>query len=141
MFDYHDLPTLNTFFNVLTTVLLLAGFRAIHHGKDVARHKRFMLSATATSACFLVGYLIYHAKVGSVPYTGEGLLRPVYFFILITHVVLAVVNVPLVVITLYRGLKDDRERHKKIARITFPIWLYVSVTGVIVYVMVHVFNG
>lgn len=141
MLDYADLPKLNTALNAITTVLLLLGFRAIHHKKDVALHKKLMLSATATSALFLVSYLIYHAKVGSVPYPGQGALRGVYFFVLITHVILAIVNVPLVILTLVRGLRDDRERHRKIARITLPIWLYVSVTGIVVYFMLYSARG
>jgi len=141
MLDYADLPKLNTALNAITTVLLLLGFRAIHHKKDVTLHKKLMLSATATSTLFLISYLIYHAKVGSVPYPGQGALRGVYFFVLITHVILAIVNVPLVILTLVRGLRDDRERHRKIARITLPIWIYVSVTGIIVYFMLYSARG
>jgi len=137
MLEYADLPKLNTTLNTITAVLLLVGYHAIKVRKDEARHKRIMLSAAVTSALFLISYVIYHAKVGSVPYPGEGLARKIYLGILLTHVVLAIVNVPLVVMTLYHGLKDHRERHKKIARITFPIWLYVSITGVVVYFMLY----
>ncbi len=141
MLEYADLPKLNTALNALTTVLLLLGFNAIRNRKDVVLHKRFMLSAAMTSGLFLVSYVIYHAKVGSVPYPGHGALKSVYLAILASHVLLAIVNVPLVVITLYRGLKDQREQHKKIAKITFPIWLYVSVTGVVVFVMLYTAIG
>lgn len=137
MFEYSDLPKLNTTLNAITTILLLCGYHAIRVRKDEARHKKFMLAATTTSALFLISYLIYHAKVGSVPYPGQGPIRVVYFVILITHVILAAVNVPMIIITLWRALSGDKEKHKKIARITFPIWLYVSITGIVVYFMLY----
>lgn len=104
---------------------------------EIDRHRRFMLAAAATSGLFLVSYLIYHAQVGSVRFTGRGAARAVYFAILLTHTALAIVNLPLVLRTLYLGLKRRDEKHRRIARWAFPIWLYVSVTGVIVYVMLY----
>ena len=97
----------------------------------------WMLSAVTVSALFLVSYLTYHYMVGSVKFEGEGAIRWVYFTILISHVVLAVVQTPMIIITVIRGLKDQREKHKRLARITAPIWLYVSLTGVVVYVMLY----
>jgi putative membrane protein len=137
MFELTDLPKLNTTLNAITTVLLLAGYHAIRVRRDETRHKKFMLAATTTSALFLVSYLIYHANVGSVPYPGRGALRVVYFVILISHIILAAVNVPMIVMTLWRALTGDKEKHKRIARITFPIWLYVSITGIVVYFMLY----
>jgi uncharacterized membrane protein YozB (DUF420 family) len=96
-----------------------------------------MLSALACSALFLVGYLTYHFNVGTTRYQGEGILRPIYFTILLTHTVLAIALVPLVLITLIRALREKFDKHKKIARWTLPIWLYVSVTGVVVYLMLY----
>lgn len=136
-FDYTDLPKLNTTLNAITTVLLLLGFRAIHERRDVARHKRFMLSATVTSALFLVSYLIYHAEVGSVPYPGSGPLKAIYLSILISHIILAIANVPLVALTLMHAFKDNKEKHRKFAKVTFPIWIYVSVSGIVVFVMLY----
>lgn len=138
--DYTLLPEVNTSLNAATTVLLVLGFLRIHRHQDVEGHRRFMLAATACSAAFLVSYLVYHAKVGSVPYTGQGALRVAYFVILISHIVLAAVNVPLVVMTLRYAARDDRPRHRFWARITLPVWLYVSITGVVVYLMLYVFS-
>jgi uncharacterized membrane protein YozB (DUF420 family) len=135
--DLRDLPTLNTFLNATTTVLLLLGRAAIAR-RDEARHKQLMLAAAATSVAFLVSYLVYHYNVGSVRYQGEGAIRVLYFAILISHTLLAVVNAPLVAMTIYYGLRDVRERHRKLARFTYPIWLYVSVTGIVVYLMLYV---
>lgn len=136
--DYTVLPTLNTALNATTATLLVVGFLRIHKHRDEVGHRRFMIAATVTSALFLISYLIYHAKVGSVAYTGEGVLRPIYFFLLITHIVLAAANVPLVILTLKNAYQDRRDRHLFWARITLPVWLYVSVTGIIVYVMLYV---
>ena len=104
---------------------------------QIEKHRRWMLAAATTSAIFLVSYLVYHARVGSVRFAGTGAARPVYFTILGTHTVLAVAVLPLVLRTLYLGLKRRDDRHRRIARWTFPIWLYVSVTGVVVYVMLY----
>jgi putative membrane protein len=135
-FDVTDLPAVNASLNATSTVLLLIAYRAIRR-MDIDRHRRFMLAAAATSGLFLVSYLIYHAQVGSVPFTRPGAARAVYFAILIPHTVLAVVSLPVVLRTLYLGLKRRDDKHRRIARWAFPIWLYVSVTGVIVYVMLY----
>jgi uncharacterized membrane protein YozB (DUF420 family) len=131
-----DLPALNASLNALSTVFLTTGYVMIKTGQR-ARHKACMISAVVTSALFLVSYVVYHAQIGSKPYPGTGPLRIVYFVILFTHVVLAATVVPLALMTLSRGLSSQFERHRAIARWTFPIWLYVSVTGVVVYVMLY----
>jgi uncharacterized membrane protein YozB (DUF420 family) len=131
-----DLPTLNASLNALCTVLLLVAYAHIRAGR-IEEHRKFMLSAFATSVVFLISYVIYHAQVGSKPFPGTGLLRTVYFAVLIPHVILAAAVVPLALITLRRGLRRDDTRHRAIARWTLPIWLFVSVTGVIVYLMLY----
>ncbi len=133
-----DLPTLNALLNATSAFLLMAGVRRIYV-KNVEAHKRCMVSAFIVSTLFLISYLIYHYNVGSVGFTGEGWIRPVYFTILITHSVLAVLVPPMAVITLYRAWRGDFERHRRIARWTYPIWLYVSFTGVAVYLLLYVF--
>lgn len=130
------LPHLNAALNAASGLLLLAGLYFISRGA-VRAHRACMLSALAVSGLFLVSYVVYHAQYGSVKFTGQGLARPVYFFILITHVVLAVTIVPLVFVTARRALRADFARHRKIARWTYPLWLYVSVTGVVVYYMLY----
>ena len=129
-------PTINALLNGLTAVQLLTGYFFILHGKR-SIHKKIMLSAFATSIVFLTSYLYYHAHVGSVPFKGTGIIRPVYFTILLSHTVLAVVIVPMAIVTLFRGLSSRFDKHKKLARWTLPVWLYVSVTGVIVYLMLY----
>lgn len=131
-----NLPTLNAVLNGVSALLLLAGYLFIRQ-KWVTAHKRSMGSAFATSILFLISYLIYHSRVGSVPFRGTGPVRAVYFTILISHTVLAAVIVPLVLVTLYRALRGRFDQHIRIARFTLPLWLYVSVTGVVVYVMVY----
>ena len=118
--------------------MLMLGVKQIY-AKNVEAHKRFMVSAFVVSTLFLVSYLVYHFNVGSVGFTGTGWIRPVYFFILITHSVLAVLVPPMAIITLYRAWRGDFERHRRIARWTYPIWLYVSFTGVVVYLLLYVF--
>jgi uncharacterized membrane protein YozB (DUF420 family) len=130
------LPTLNAVLNASAAVALLAGFVAIRQ-RRVAVHRACMLTAVALSVLFLASYLTYHAQVGSRPYLGGGWLRAVYFAILLTHTVLAVLIVPMVGTTLYRALRAQFTRHAGLARITYPIWLYVSVTGVVVYWMLY----
>lgn len=135
----NDLSTLNAVLNFTSFVLLLLGFRQIRNGNR-ERHKRLMLSAAVCSALFLLSYLIYHYNVGSVKFQGEGWSRPVYFTILLSHTILAVVLVPMAIITLYRGLTGKFELHTKISKKTFYIWCYVSLTGVLVYLMLyHIF--
>jgi uncharacterized membrane protein YozB (DUF420 family) len=131
-----DLPTLNATLNATAALLLLLGYREIKRGR-MARHRAAMLSACAASTLFLVSYVIYHANAGSRPFAGQGAIRAVYFVILITHVVLAAAILPLALITLTRALRQRFDRHAALARWTLPIWLYVSVTGVIVYLMLY----
>ena len=131
-----SLPMLNAALNSLSAVFLLAGWFFIKSRNQDA-HRTCMLSAFACSILFLISYLIYHYQVGSVPFRGQGWVRPVYFSILLTHTVLAVTVVPLALITLNRALKERFDAHRRIARWTFPIWLYVSVTGVVVYWMLY----
>ena len=130
------LPALNATLNAIAAVLLTAGWINIRR-RNIAAHRACMLAAFGASTLFLVSYVIYHARAASVPFTGQGWIRPVYFSILITHIVLAAVIVPLALTTIYRALRGELWRHKRIARVTLPIWLYVSVTGVLVYLMLH----
>jgi len=132
----HDLPAVNASLNALSGVLLVIGYTLMRL-KRIQLHRAFMIAAFATSSLFLVCYVIYHAQVGSVPFPRQGFVRPLYFTILITHVALAATVPPLAIITLTRGLKGRYPQHRRIARWTFPIWLYVSVTGVLVYVLLY----
>ena len=131
-----DLPALNAVLNGTAATLLVLGRLAIRAGNEV-RHRTLMVSATTVSAVFLVSYLVYHAQHGSTPFTGEGAVRTLYFTILITHTVLAALVPPLVVATLTLALRGHRTRHRQLARFTWPIWMYVSVTGVIIYLMLY----
>lgn len=131
-----DLPALNASLNATAGALLVVGYTLIRRG-HVRRHRAVMISACAVSTLFLISYVIYHANIGSKPFPGRGPIRLVYFTILVTHVVLAATVLPLALITLSRGLKARFDRHVAIARWTLPIWLYVSVTGVIVYLMLY----
>lgn len=131
-----DLPTLNAALNALSAGLLLWGYVLIRRGRREA-HRRAMIAAVTCSALFLVSYLTYHAQVGSVRFARTGVIRTVYLAILLTHTVLAVVILPLVLVTLRRAQKGDFERHRRLARITLPLWAYVSVTGVVVYWMLY----
>ena len=133
--DVSGLPLLNATINGITTVLLIIGYVLIRN-KRRRQHKNVMLAAFGTSGAFLVSYVIYHwFKSGPKQYTGE--LPEIYFFILITHIILAAIIIPLALITLYRGWTNDLNKHRKIAKITLPIWLYVSVTGVVIYRMLY----
>ena len=131
-----DLPALNASLNGLSAVLIVTAYILIRRGQRIL-HKRFMLAALTSSTAFLVSYVIYHANAGSRHFAGTGIIRGVYFAILITHVVLAAVILPMVLITTARGLRARYDRHVAIARWTLPLWLYVSVTGVIVYLMLY----
>ena len=133
-FDFHILADVDATLNAIATVLIVAGLIAIKRGNE-SLHKKMMLSATAVSALFLVSYLTYHYTVGSVKYAGTGTIRTVYFVLLISHIILAAVQVPLILLTLRAAFRGDRAKHRRLARITAPIWLYVSVTGVIIYAM------
>jgi uncharacterized membrane protein YozB (DUF420 family) len=132
----HDLPALNATLNGISAVLLLIGWVLIR-SRRIEAHRICMIAAFSTSSVFLASYLVYHAQVGSVPFTRQGFVRPLYFTILLTHVVLAAATLPLALITLSRGLKARFAKHRAIARWTMPIWLYVSVTGVLVYVLLY----
>jgi len=136
MISIDDLPTLNAALNGTSAVLLALGYCFIRR-KKVDLHKACMVSAFGTSTLFLVSYLIYHYHAGSKPFPGEGWTRPVYFTILISHVILATATVPLAILTLARALRSRFEKHRRIARWALPIWLYVSVTGVVVYLMLY----
>ena len=141
MADYSVFPAINASLNGTSAVLLVTAHRMIKRGR-MATHRALMLTAVGTSTLFLVSYLYYHAHVGSVRFQGHGWSRPVYFSILISHTVLAATIVPLVIITLTCALRGRFDRHRAIARWTYPIWLYVSVTGVVIYVMLyHIFRA
>lgn len=127
---------LNAILNGTSGVLLTAGYAAIRSGK-VAIHKALMVSAFCVSTAFLISYLIYHYRVGHVPFQGQGWIRPVYFTILISHTILAAVIVPMILITLRRAWMQRFDKHKLIARWTLPLWIYVSVTGVVVYFLLY----
>ena len=131
-----DLPALNATLNATALVLLTAGWFLIKSGRRQA-HKWCMIAALVMSAAFLTSYVIYHLQVGSVPFQKTGWIRTLYFLVLIPHIILAIAIVPMILITLSRALSNQFDRHKKIAKITLPLWLYVSVTGVIVYVMLY----
>ncbi len=131
------LPTWNAFLNGLSGILLVAGYVQMRK-KNIHAHKRLMVSAFFVSILFLVSYLYYHYNVGSVPFTGQGWIRPVYFAILISHTLLAATVPFLASITLYRAFREEFDRHRRIARWTFPIWVYVSATGVVVYLLLYV---
>jgi uncharacterized membrane protein YozB (DUF420 family) len=131
-----DLPALNASLNALSFVLLVTGYVFIRRGER-QKHRFCMIAALVTSALFLTSYVIYHSQVGSVPFKGTGWIRTVYFAVLIPHVILAAAIVPPILITASRGLSAKYDKHRRIARWTLPLWLYVSVTGVIVYLMLY----
>jgi uncharacterized membrane protein YozB (DUF420 family) len=134
--ELSSLPALNALLNGASAVLLLTGRNLIRH-KRMQAHRLVMLAALCTSAIFLTSYLYYHAHVGHVHFQGQGWSRPLYFSILISHTILAVIIVPMVLVTLSRALRARYKLHRAIARWTFPLWMYVSVTGVIVYLMLY----
>ena len=131
-----DLPTVNALLNGTAAVLLAIGWTCIRRGR-IDAHRRCMLAAFTASCLFLVSYVVYHAQAGSRPFTGQGLARSVYFVILVTHVLLAAAILPLALVTLRRALGGDYARHRRIARWTFPVWMYVSVTGVVIFLMLY----
>ncbi len=139
-YDVSALPTVNAFLNGTSAVLLTVGYVFIRL-KKVTAHKSCMVTAFVVSSLFLISYLIHHYRVGSVLFGGTGFIRPVYFTLLISHIVLAACIVPLVLITIYRAWTEQFEKHMRIARWTLPLWLYVSVTGVIVYWMLYHLYG
>jgi uncharacterized membrane protein YozB (DUF420 family) len=131
-----DLPALNATLNAISALFLASGYVLIRRG-DRVNHQRAMLGALGTSALFLVSYVIYHANVGSKPFPGEGPIRAVYLTILLTHIVLAAVILPMALLTAARGLRARFDAHVRLARWTLPIWMYVSVTGVVIYLMLY----
>jgi putative membrane protein len=131
-----DLPTLNATLNSIAGVLLLSGYIAIKKGHKEL-HKKLMFSALLVSAAFLTSYLIYHYQVPSKKFPDLGIIKTIYLIILIPHIILAAVMVPMILKTFWHAWRQEWEKHKKIAKITFPIWMYVSVTGVLVYLMLY----
>lgn len=140
MADYNIFPAVNATLNGASAVLIVSG-RILIGRKLVRMHRACMIAAVVTSSIFLACYLYYHAHVGSVHFPGQGWVRPVYFAILISHTVLAAAVVPLVLLSLNYGLRARFDRHRRISRWTFPVWLYVSITGVIVYIMLYRIYG
>lgn len=136
MIDYYSLAPLNSILNAIAAVLLTVGYVCIRR-RWIRAHRACMLSAFVVSTAFFISYLTYHYHVGDVRFQGYGIVRPIYFTILITHVILAAAIVPLVLTTLWRALRGDFQKHRRIARWTWPIWMYVSITGVIVYLMCY----
>jgi uncharacterized membrane protein YozB (DUF420 family) len=131
-----DLPTLNATLNATSALLLITGYLLIRNG-HIEAHRRAMISAFVCSAVFLTSYVVYHAQAGSKPFPGTGAARTIYFSILIPHVVLAAAVLPMAILTLRRGLARNDTAHRRIARVTLPVWLFVSVTGVAVYLMLY----
>ena len=134
--EVSGLPALNAFLNGTSALLLTAGFVFIKR-RNVAAHRACMLAAFGVSALFLVSYVVYHAQSGSVPFPGRGLVRPIYFTLLVSHIVLAATVLPLALTTIHRAWTERFDRHRRIARWTLPVWLYVSVTGVVIYWMLY----
>ncbi|MBT5856525.1 DUF420 domain-containing protein [bacterium] len=128
------IPKFNAAMNGISLLFMLRGISAILK-KDIVTHKRSMFSALISSTFFVVGYVLYNTYVGHTPYAGEGLLRLIYFVILISHIALTVVALPMILMTVFLGLKDDRPTHKRLARYTFPIWAYISITGILIYLL------
>ena len=138
MFAFSDLAGVNAALNSVSAVFLILGFIFIKK-KQISRHKTCMLVAFSASTLFLISYILYHYHVGSVPFQGRGWIRPVYYSLLLSHIVLAAAIVPMVLVTLARALKGRFNQHRRLARWTLPLWLYVSVTGVTVYWMLYHF--
>ena len=136
MIDYSTLPAVNATLNATSGIFLLTGYILIKR-RQINAHRNAMLAAFASSALFLTSYLVYHYHAGSRPFPGVGAIRLVYFAILISHVLLAIAILPLAISTLTKGLRGQYVRHKRVAKWTFPLWMYVSVTGVVVYVMLY----
>ncbi len=133
------LPALNAACNAVTLLFILRGLIAIHHG-DKEKHRRNMLAAFAVSALFLIGYITYYAVHGETHFPGQGWIRPVYFSLLISHIILSAVALPLILTTFYLALTDRLQFHKTLARVTYPIWLYISITGVVIFFFLKAFT-
>jgi putative membrane protein len=138
LFSFSDLASVNAALNSVSAVFLILGFIFIRK-KQISRHKACMLVAFSASTLFLISYILYHYHVGSVPFQGRGWIRPVYYSLLLSHIVLAAAIVPMALVTLARALKGSFNQHRRLARWTLPLWLYVSVTGVTVYWMLYHF--
>jgi len=138
MFSISDLPLLNAFLNMTSALLLIKGHQQMRKG-NIQAHKKFMIATFVASALFLSSYLLYHYQHGSQPFQGQGWIRPIYFTILLTHTVCAAAIVPFAILTLRRGLRREDESHARIAKWTYPIWLYVSITGVLIYLLLYQF--
>ena len=136
MFDYSMLPAVNATLNATSGIFLFTGYLLIKK-QQINAHRNAMLAAFVSSMLFLTSYLVYHYHAGSRPFPGTGTIRLVYFVILISHVLLAIAILPLAISTLTKGLRGQYARHKRVAKWTFPLWMYVSVTGVVVYVMLY----
>lgn len=134
--DSLTFPTFHGILNLLTAIFLLVGYK-FQLNKEYTKHRNMMIAAFGLSTIFLVSYVLSKISNEPVPYGGDGILRYIYFFILITHIVLSAIIVPLVLFTMYRGLSGDYAKHRKVARWTFPIWLYVAVTGVLVFILMY----
>lgn len=134
-----SLPALNALLNSASAVLLLFGYKAIRERK-FGRHMRFNLTAFVTSSFFLISYVIYHNFHGSTPFTGEGIIRPIYFFILITHIILSALVMPMILTSFYLAFSGRLKLHRKVSKVTLPVWLYVSVTGVLIFFMLRIFS-
>jgi uncharacterized membrane protein YozB (DUF420 family) len=135
--DIKDLPTLNTVFNLISTMLLIRG-RAYIKNDDRDKHKKYMVGALISSALFLISYLIYHANVGSVPYPHYNWTRPIYFSILIPHIILAAIMGPFILLAVYFALKEKFDQHRMIVRWVWPVWVFVSISGILIYLMLYV---
>jgi len=134
-----QLPALNALLNSVSTVLIVAGYVAVLK-REFARHMKLMMTALITSSLFLISYLIYHNFIGHTPFPGEGLIRPAYFFILISHIILSAFVVPLVLTSFYFAYAGKFATHRKVSKWTFPIWLYVSVTGVMIFFILNAYT-
>lgn len=134
-----SLPALNALLNGASTVLLLFGYREIRR-RNFKKHMKFMLTAFLTSTLFLISYVIYHNFHGSTPFQGEGLIRPIYFFILITHIILSALVMPMILSSFYFAFSGKLDIHKRFSKYTLPVWLYVSVTGVLIFTILKIFN-
>ncbi|MGF1669868.1 MAG: DUF420 domain-containing protein [Balneolaceae bacterium] len=134
----NQLPALNALLNSVSTILILLGFRAIKKRKFLT-HMKYMLTAFVTSSLFLISYLLYHNFAGHTPFPGEGMIRPVYFFILITHIILSAFVVPLVLTSFYFAFSGKFKIHRRVSKWTFPVWLYVSVTGVLIFFLLNAY--
>ena len=134
-----SLPALNALLNSTSTVLLLFGYNAIRQ-RDFNKHMKYNLTAFVTSSLFLISYVIYHNFHGSTPFTGQGLVRPIYFFILISHIILSALVVPMILSSFYLAFAGKLKLHRKVSKVTLPVWLYVSVTGVIIFFMLRAYS-